>query len=254
MTESMADSASKASRVVRVIALVFLALLVLAPIGAKLGVWPGLMGFGMLALSLVAGLLILIVNAIWLLRKPNPQSKRLIRQATLFCLPALIVLISYLATAPSPQTGPEGQRLMLHNVSTDLQNPPVFSTTTEQRRGDGSNPLDYTADTAAAQAILHPEIAPLNVQLTTEQAFQQALQTATALGWEVYNQDPQQGIIEATDSTSWFAFKDDVVIRISALERNTGSRIDLRSVSRVGGGDMGKNAERIQQFITTFNE
>jgi uncharacterized protein (DUF1499 family) len=67
------------------------------------------------------------------------------------------------------------------------------------------------------------------------------------MGWEIVATDPSRGRIEATDTTSWFRFKDDVVIRLTA--RDYGTYVDVRSKSRVGVGDMGVNASRIREFL-----
>ena len=67
------------------------------------------------------------------------------------------------------------------------------------------------------------------------------------MGWEVVDADVGTGVIEATDTTLWFGFKDDVVIRITPT--TAGSRIDMRSLSRVGRSDVGANAARIRKFF-----
>ena len=48
----------------------------------------------------------------------------------------------------------------------------------------------------------------------------------------------------------WFGFVDDIVIRVRATE--SGSEVDLRSVSRVGRSDLGANAARIEAFAEKF--
>ncbi len=59
--------------------------------------------------------------------------------------------------------------------------------------------------------------------------------------------DAAFGRIEAVDATFWFGFRDDVVVRIAAAPGG-GSRVDVRSKSRVGRGDAGTNARRIRGF------
>jgi len=83
-------------------------------------------------------------------------------------------------------------------------------------------------------------------------AFDRALQMAQALGWEIYHQDRNAGVIEAVDTTAIMAFKDDVVIRVRSNAQ--GTLLDLRSVSRVGVGDLGANAKRIRTFEQRFQE
>ena len=71
------------------------------------------------------------------------------------------------------------------------------------------------------------------------------------LGWELVNIDADKGVIEATDTTAWFGFKDDVVVRIT--DNSSERLVDIRSKSRVGGSDLGKNAERIHDFINELD-
>ena len=85
---------------------------------------------------------------------------------------------------------------------------------------------------------------------TPADAFKRALQAARDMGWEIVAADAAAGRIEATDTTFWFGFKDDVVIRVEA--DGAGSRVDLRSVSRVGVGDVGANAARIRAYLRTL--
>ncbi len=70
------------------------------------------------------------------------------------------------------------------------------------------------------------------------------------MGLELVNEAPQSGMIEATATTFWFGFKDDLVVRIRPS--GTGSVVDVRSVSRVGVSDLGANARRIGEFLTGF--
>ena len=80
--------------------------------------------------------------------------------------------------------------------------------------------------------------------------FARARTTAERLGWEIVKADPAAGLIEATDTTRWFGFVDDVVIRVTPW--GSGTRVDLRSVSRVGRSDIGTNAERIRDFLAAL--
>jgi uncharacterized protein (DUF1499 family) len=67
------------------------------------------------------------------------------------------------------------------------------------------------------------------------------------MGWEVVGRDAQAGRIEAVDTTRWFGFKDDIAIRVSAA--GAGSRVDVRSKSRVGRSDLGTNARRVRAYL-----
>jgi len=74
-----------------------------------------------------------------------------------------------------------------------------------------------------------------------------ALAAARASGWAIVAADSAAGRIEATATTAWFGFKDDVVVRVAP--EGTGSRVDVRSVSRVGKSDVGANARRIREYL-----
>jgi uncharacterized protein (DUF1499 family) len=78
-------------------------------------------------------------------------------------------------------------------------------------------------------------------------AYARAFAAARAMGWEIVAAEPAAGRIEATATTRWFGFKDDVVVRVRGT--SAGSRIDARSVSRVGKGDVGTNARRIRAYF-----
>jgi uncharacterized protein (DUF1499 family) len=97
-----------------------------------------------------------------------------------------------------------------------------------------------------------PNIQPIMSDLTVEAAYQKALTVAKIMGWTIVAQDPKALRFESTATTPFFNFADDVVILVSTLEQ--GSRIDLRSVSRIGIGDAGVNAKRIQEFSQRFSE
>jgi uncharacterized protein (DUF1499 family) len=78
-------------------------------------------------------------------------------------------------------------------------------------------------------------------------ALQLAERAARAMGWDIVAVAPDDLRIEATDTTLLFGFKDDVVIRVTA--NGNGSRVDARSLSRIGGSDLGTNAKRIRSFM-----
>jgi len=98
-----------------------------------------------------------------------------------------------------------------------------------------------------AQQQAYPDIKPIMLAEPKEKAFERALAAAQAMGWAIVARDPAAGRIEAVDTTLWFGFKDDVVVQVSAAAGG-GSRVDVRSKSRVGRGDAGTNARRIRGF------
>jgi len=138
----------------------------------------------------------------------------------------------------------------IHDITTDPQHPPEFVAVVKLR-GEGSNTLAYdSAKLPAAQKAGYPDIEPLVLPVPPNEAFRRARDVAQALHWDLDGEDASAGRIEATDTTFWFGFKDDVVIRATAADK--GSRVDVRSVSRVGQSDLGANAARIRKFLAAL--
>lgn len=238
MSQSETAASSLAKRIPP-IALALLVILPLSALGTRFGLWPYTVGILLIAISMAGSLLIQIVNALWLMRKPPLATKRCLRRASLYALPPLAIVATVLQNSTSG--------IVLHDVTTDTQNPPQFSALLEQR-GTDSNPTIYSAEKANKQQELYPQLGSLKNSFSQQENFDQALKIATAMGWEIAASDAQSGIIEAVDTTFWFGFKDDIVIRCKAL------KIDLRSVSRVGESDLGANAKRIQSFLDNFKK
>ncbi len=134
----------------------------------------------------------------------------------------------------------------IHDITTDLENPPAFDAVVPLRTG-AANPLERPDMLATQQREGYPNLGPVTLPVPPAQAFDRALAIAQAKGWDVVTADKSTGRIEATDTTRFFGFKDDVVIRLTPW--GSGTRVDLRSVSRVGRSDVGTNARRIEDFL-----
>jgi uncharacterized protein (DUF1499 family) len=135
----------------------------------------------------------------------------------------------------------------IHDITTDTDNPPAFVAILALRQ-NSPNPAAYGGpEVAAQQQAAYPDLKPLVPGVPPDVAFDKALAAAREMGWDIVDAKPAEGRIEATDTTFWFGFKDDVVIRISPTSE--GSRIDVRSVSRVGRSDIGTNAKRIRAYL-----
>jgi uncharacterized protein (DUF1499 family) len=134
----------------------------------------------------------------------------------------------------------------IHDISTDTANPPPYLAVLALRKG-AENPVDYSAEVAAQQKQAYPDVAPAMLELPPAQAFARAEHTARAMGWDIVAVAPADLRIEATDTTLLFGFKDDIVVRVTPS--GSGSRVDVRSLSRVGKSDFGVNANRIRKFL-----
>jgi uncharacterized protein (DUF1499 family) len=137
----------------------------------------------------------------------------------------------------------------IHDVSTDTTNPPQYVAVMPARNSvQHGNSTTYDDKTGKTQREIYPDITPVNLDVPSAQAFDRALSAARGFGWEIVASDPTQGRIEATATTFWFGFKDDVVIRI--MPQGSGSRVDVRSLSRIGESDVGANAKRIRTYVS----
>lgn len=140
----------------------------------------------------------------------------------------------------------------IHDITTDTINPPVYQAAVAER-SEKENSLDYAgAELAAMQQAAYPHIVPLQSPLAAKITFDAAAVIVQQLGWRLIRANEQALEIEAVEETLILGFKDDVIIRITP--QAVGSRVDVRSVSRIGMGDLGANAKRVQRFLTALDE
>lgn len=163
-------------------------------------------------------------------------------------LAVIAILISFATIAvPLQQLRIARSVPPIHDITTDLTNPPGFEAILPLRR-DAPNPAEYGGpEIADQQRAAYPDVQPLLIEKEHSAVFQTALALVRQRGWKIVAQDPDHGRIEAVATTFWFAFKDDVVIRLTPQDGAT--RVDMRSVSRVGRSDVGANARRIREFL-----
>lgn len=142
----------------------------------------------------------------------------------------------------------------IHDISTDLEDPPAFLALLERRSAEGaSNPPGHPgAEVALQQRAGYPGVRPLAVVAPPAETFEHALALAEDSGWEIVAADPAALRIEAVDTSRFYEFKDDIVIRIAP--RAGGSKVDMRSKSRVGRSDVGVNAARIERFLAALRD
>ena len=221
------------------LAITFLLLLPVAVLTVRAGAWQ--QGLLLYALSCL-GCLLLVLLAVVLLLLPRfaPWRSSIGWRASL-ALPGTLLMLAVLSSG--------GDYPPIHDISTDVQDPPIFAMA-EQQRGASANSLEIDSDVIAQQQSAYPDLQTLRSSMSIDAAFDRALQVATDMGWEVYHQDRNAGVIEAVDTTAIMAFKDDIVIRVRSNAQ--GTLLDLRSVSRVGMGDIGANAKRIRAFQQAF--
>lgn len=222
------------------VSLFALGALVLAGLGTRWGLWAFPTGFLVLRGAALAGLVGALVCVAGALGTRGPASLALALAGASSGLIAAGVPWHWYRTAR--QVPP------IHDITTDWEDPPRFVAVLPLRKGS-PNPAEYGgAEVTSQQRRAYPRVAPARLPIPPAEAFQRALGAAGALGWRIVAADPAEGRIEATDTTFWFGFVDDVVVRVAS--DGPGSRVDVRSVSRVGRSDVGANARRIEAFLT----
>jgi hypothetical protein len=135
---------------------------------------------------------------------------------------------------------------MIHDITTDTGNPPAFVALASARQAAPNGSVYKGDEIADRQRKAYPDVTALKSDLAPQVLFAKAEGVARAAGWEIAAAEPNEGRIEATDTTLIFGFKDDIVIRIRPA--GNGSVLDMRSMSRVGVSDLGVNAKRILEF------
>ena len=139
----------------------------------------------------------------------------------------------------------------IHDITTDVNHPPQFLAILPLRKNALNPPAYEGGEVAIKQRAAYPDIRTVILTVPQQGAFERALDAARALGWRIVAAVPAEGRIEATDTTFWFGFTDDIVIRVSAADYR--SLVDIRSVSRVGRSDVGTNARRIRSFVAKLS-
>lgn len=143
----------------------------------------------------------------------------------------------------------------IHDISTDTSNPPVFNRVIGLR-GKESNPLTYGSEDmprdllVKLQADAYPGVNTLRIDGSVSAILDKVEQILIDQNIEIVYRDNINGTIEATATTYWFGFKDDLIVRVK--DSNGRSIIDIRSVSRVGKSDLGTNARRIEILLAAI--
>ena len=235
------------------ISLLNLVVIVIVICGRMFFAWQPMLSFRTFFYGIQFGLVLAVIALLLLAWSYFKKEKELTKPAALSFFNGLApILAALLVAGPGVFTLP-----LIHDISTDTENPPAFSAAVALRTVE-DNDHEYGGESIASQQhSAYPNIKPLLTEMSTNEALAHTLDTAISLGWTVIDfglsdVDKGDGRLEAYEETEIFGFIDDVTIRITPLE--TGSRIDIRSASRLGLGDIGANAARIERFVNKFKE
>ncbi|MBW3627964.1 MAG: DUF1499 domain-containing protein [Gemmatimonadetes bacterium] len=220
---------------------------VFAGFGSRWGWWTFRTGFTLLGWAAYGGVAVALLSVLALYRVRPGAPRRGLPLALVGLIVGLVLVVIPWQWRTRAQSVPP-----IHDITTDVENPPLF-VAVAPLRADAPNPIEYGGpEVAAQQREGYPDIRPLVLDLPKEQAFERALDAAREMGWEIVDANAADGRIEATDQTFWFGFKDDVVIRLTPAADRT--ILDVRSLSRIGGSDVGTNAGRIRKYLDEVRE
>ncbi len=215
-----------------------------AALGTRVGLWSFELGIPLMGIGAVLAVIVLFLGIIAFV---YCLSRGL--QAERSNLLIGIALSAVVLGVMGSQVMAAGAVPAIHNISTDTSNPPQFDKIVALR-GTDSNPLEYSDEVAEQQQAAYPQLKPLISQVAQGEMINRVTQVLQDLGMEVVDINAGAGRVEATDTTFWFGFKDDVVVRVRP--EGGGSVVDVRSVSRVGQSDLGKNAARIMEILNAL--
>ncbi len=228
----------------------------IAGLGTRLGIWPFATGLKMLVGLLAFGGLGFLLGLIWVVTALVKNTSAGARFGLIGLIGSAAVLILPLYDIYVAKTSPP-----IHDISTDIEHPPQFEALLPLRKGAASGPeydgpklvkmddgKSYT--TSYLQRKYYGDIHTIAILTPPEKLFNRALEAAKEMGWNIVAVAPDEGRIEATDTSLFFGFTDDIVIRVKPS--GMGAKLDIRSKSRVGVSDVGKNAARIRAYVKTL--
>jgi uncharacterized protein (DUF1499 family) len=214
--------------------------IVAGPLAIQIGALVPYKGFLVFLLGGLCGLLALVLGAIGLWRTRATTGRegrgRALRGAVL----GAVILALIAGSAGSARGLPA-----INDITTNPDDPPIF-VFAGQLPGNQGRDLSYPVDFAAKQRAGYPDLAPIRLAMSVPDASQQCVRAAESLGWVITISNPIDGTMEATETSRIFHFVDDIAVRLRVDGATT--VVDVRSKSRVGRGDMGANARRIEAF------
>lgn len=235
-------SMSKARAIVVALALAALLMLALSGPGTRMGWWDWRIGLTLYSWAAYAGICAAVLAAVLVLLLAVPRWR--VRPWT----PILALCIALVAIAPPLVMLSRANNLPpIHDITTDLAEPPAFVALAEVRAKSPNGVAYEGAAASEGQRRAYGDIQPKILATPPREAVQRVIDTVRSLGWEVAGSDATTGRVEATATTRWFGFQDDVVVRVRP--EGAGSRVDVRSASRVGESDVGANALRVREFL-----
>jgi len=245
------EEVKTSTRALLVSAIVLLIILATGPLGYKFSVVPLEPSLISLLIAFAGGALVFLIGLVYLV---------IAMQFDLGVNRNLVIVSMILGLLPVAIIGPQMAAAVdappIHDITTDTTNPPEFVAIVPLRE-NAPNGHEFGVSEAwpaeklgAATIEAYPGLKPIESDLSVADAVDRTEAILQAMGLQIVAVDKSAGLVEATATTFWFGFKDDMVVRI--VGDGEGSKIDLRSMSRVGQSDVGANAARITDFLDHF--
>lgn len=249
MAERNGDQRAKRARRAASLTVAALALAAIAVAGVvlagpthRLGLLGARWALGLFAIAALLGLTAAVVAAWSIGLALIAGAWRSVAGAGLALLVALAATAPLLIMVRTAASVP-----VIHDITTDTESPPPWVALQPARTASENGTAYGGIAVASQQKRAYRDLASLALPLPPDRAFARVEAAARALGWRIVASAPAEGRLEATDTTLWFGFTDDIVVRVRSVPQ--GSRIDVRSASRVGRSDLGTNARRVRSFL-----
>ena len=224
----------------------------IAAVGAGQGTWHFRAGLSALRYAFYAGAagIVLAIVAMILARRIQPRLALVNLVSLLVALGFVLFVGNQVRIARSVPA--------IHDITTNLEDPPRFyrlrvrDDNLESIPDLGRPELKALPPRERWQAVhreAYPDIATIRVPWSREETVVRARALAEERGWEIVTTDALNGIVEAVDTSRFFRFRDNVIVRVRPVTGGNGSVVDMRSISRVGVSDVGVNARRVRDFL-----
>ena len=252
------DWARLVTRVAVALALASVAVALIAAVGSGQGLWHFRPGFTVLRYAFFAAIAASLLAVVGLVLA------RRLRKASLM-LPNLIALVAALGFVLYVGSWVAKARSVpaIHDVSTNLEDVPQFSALAVRQDNldgvpDEGKPELKALDPYSRWKAIHGEhygdLETMRLAMAPADVIRKAERLARERGWAIAKVDTAAGILEATETSRFFRFKDDVIVRARPAPDGNGTLVDMRSISRVGGSDVGMNAKRVREFLGDLQE
>ncbi|MEL6859502.1 MAG: DUF1499 domain-containing protein [Pseudomonadota bacterium] len=258
--------------------------LAVAALGTKFGFWPWQVGLSQMSFQIAPMIIIIALGAsVVALTLALWKSPRF--RPAVVSLAAGLIALSLLGRMGA-QRELAYSLPPIHDIQTDWNNPIQFSSALIDARnaqggtneisdapvipeaveggwpGMGGKLVSVAQEEAEAKEsgkrTVYPKMESLYFSQSPTELAAAAEQIINKRGWEIVASGPtgreagDELQIDATATSGWFGFKDDIAVRISPVEGAV--KVDIRSTSRVGLSDLGANSTRVYGLMIELED